>query len=86
MINILKIFIIKLFSMLPDSPFTTYFESVDWSFYDYLNWFLPIDICSNMLLAWLVCMMVYYIWEATLKKLIDFVLEKLLPLIIEFFI
>ena len=86
MINILKIFIIKLFSMLPDSPFTSYFENVDWSFYDYLNWFLPIDICSNMLLTWLVCMMFYYIWEATLKKIIDFILDKLLPLIAQFFI
>lgn len=72
--------------MLPDSPFTTYFEGVDWTFYDYLNWFLPIDICSNMLLAWLLCMMVYYIWESTLKKIIDFILEKLLPLIVQFFI
>lgn len=62
MINILKIILLKLFSLLPDSPFTEYFETADTGFLTYLDWFLPVQICSNILLAWLACVLVYYIY------------------------
>lgn len=87
MINLVKIFILKLFSTLPDSPFASYFGSSSSAvYYEFLNWFLPVDICTQMLGTWLFCMLLYYVWESTIKKLIDLIVEKLLPLIVRFFI
>lgn len=89
MILVLKVILLQLFSVLPDSPFTAYFEGLDWSFYDYLNWFLPLDNCSHMMSAWLLCIVFYYVWIVVLKRivgmLIDKVLDKLLPLLLSFF-
>ena len=86
MINLLKILILKLFSMLPDSPFTAYFESVDFSFYDHLNWFLPLDVCSDITKVWLVCVVIYYIWVIVVKKIVIAFTDKIIPVIIAFFL
>lgn len=89
MINLLKILLLKLFSILPDSPFAAYFDGLDWSFTDYLNWFLPLDVCSGMMKAWLLCILFYYAWTAFVKKVADFLvdlfIEKLLPILLAFF-
>lgn len=55
MIQILKIIVLKIFSILPDSPFTDFFSSMDTDFLAYLNWFLPVDICADIMLTWLTC-------------------------------
>lgn len=62
MINIIKIIILKIFSILPDSPFQQGFADMDMSFFPSLNWFLPLDVCANITLVWLNCIMVYYIF------------------------
>lgn len=62
MINILKIILLKIFSLLPDSPFTDYFDTADTGFLTYLDWFLPVQLCSNILLSWLGCVLIYYIY------------------------
>lgn len=90
MITLLKILLLKLFTILPDSPLTAYFDGLDWSFTDYLNWFLPLDICANMMRAWLLCILFYYVWESFIKKvvsyLVDLFIEKVLPILIGFFV
>lgn len=62
MINILKIIILKLFSLLPNSPFTSFYGAADTGFLTYLDWFLPIQTCSTILLAWLECVAIYYMF------------------------
>ena len=62
MINILKIIILKVFSVLPDSPFQQAYADMDMSFFPSLNWFLPLDICANITLAWLSCILGFYIF------------------------
>lgn len=62
MVNLLKVILLKVFSMLPDSPFAEYYNNVHIDFYDYLNWFLPIDICASIFGIWLICIIVYYIY------------------------
>lgn len=43
----------KIFSVLPDSPFSDMFTTMNTDFLTYLNFFLPVDICSNIMLTWL---------------------------------
>lgn len=62
MVNLLKMLLLKLFGMLPDSPFAEYYNNVNIDFYDYLNWFLPLDICASIFGIWLICIIVYYIY------------------------
>lgn len=57
MIQILKIIVMKIFSVLPDSPFADMFANTDTGFLTYLNFFLPVDICSDIMLTWLACVL-----------------------------
>lgn len=74
MINLLKIILMKFFSMLPDSPFEQYYSQLDMDFFDYLNWFLPLDICIDIFVAWIACIVVYYIF-VVIKQIISIVLK-----------
>lgn len=76
MINLLKILLFKVFSMLPDSPFTAYYTEMHMDFYDYLNWFLPVDICAAIFLSWITCMVVYCIF-VLIKKIAYIVISML---------
>ncbi len=62
MIQILKIIIMKIFSILPDSPFSDFFTEMDTGFLTYLNFFLPVDICSNIMLTWLACVLGVFLY------------------------
>lgn len=53
--------------MLPDSPFYEAYSSMDLTDYQYINWILPIDICADLMLGWLVCISVYYLFLAVQK-------------------
>lgn len=62
MIQILKVIILKIFSILPDSPFSDFFDQMNTDFLAYLNWFLPVDICSEIMLTWLVCIVGLFLY------------------------
>lgn len=80
MINILKIIIIAIFEMLPTSPFPSMFDSavVDSTFLAAMNWFLPFDICANMMLTWLNCILVYYAFVMIKKIVLDILVDKII--------
>lgn len=74
MINILKIVLLRLFNLLPDSPFRDFSKNIDMTDYQYINWILPVDICCNIMLGWLVCISVYYLFlivKRFANKIID---------------
>lgn len=69
--KIIEVVIIAIYGILPDDPFVPILESIQVSGMEYLsfmNWFLPFDICSTMMLAWLNCILVYYAF-VLVKKL-----------------
>lgn len=78
MINIIKIILLKVFSILPDSPFQKAFADMDMSFFPSVNWFLPLDICANITLAWLGCILVYYIFMLIKGLVMSFIKSKLM--------
>lgn len=80
MVNLLKLLILAIYEILPTSPFPAMFDNAlaDADFLSYLNWFLPFDICANMMLAWLDCLMVYYIFVFIKKILLDFTISKII--------
>ncbi len=62
MIQILKIIVMKIFSILPDSPFSDFFTEMDTGFLTYMNFFLPVDICANIMLTWLACVLAVFLF------------------------
>lgn len=82
MISLIKMIVISIFNLLPNSPFQTMFDElmIEWDFMEYLTWFLPFDICANMMLAWLDCMLVYYVFMLT-KKIILMVIQLIVQLV-----
>lgn len=78
MVQILKIIILKLFSILPDSPFSDMFMDADTSFLYYMNWFLPVDTCSTIMLGWLTCIVACYLFlfaRFVLKNIVNTVMK-----------
>ena len=82
MINILKVLIIAIFEMLPTSPFPSMFDTAfaNAEFLSYLNWFLPFDICANMMLAWLDCILIYYAFVIIKKIVLDILVDKIISI------
>lgn len=80
MVNILKIIIIAIFELLPTSPFPTMFDSAiaNADFLAYLNWFLPFDVASIMMLSWLDCVLIYYLFVLVKKIVMDILIDKIL--------
>lgn len=79
MISLIKWVVLVIFNILPDSPFQQMVEqmSVDADFLQYLNWFLPLDIIGNMMLAWLDCMLLYLVFKIVWVIIKTFFLSKL---------
>ena len=84
MINLIKIIVMAIFSLLPDSPFQAMCDSVifDKDFLPFLNWYIPFDICATMTLAWLSCVLTYYTFVMVKKIIYDFIINKILEGII----
>lgn len=82
MIEIIKMMVLKLFNMLPDNPFSKYYLTIDMTDYQYINWILPLDICSAIMLGWLACIIVYYIFIIVRWFVMQFitVIAKSVPL------
>lgn len=64
MFGIIKWLIVNVVNLLPDSPFSQMLDSmeVDRSYMQYMNWFLPFDYIGVIMLAWLNCMFIYFIF------------------------
>lgn len=75
MIALIKWVVLVIFNLLPDSPFQKMLDglSIDRTYLQYLNWFLPLDIVGNMMLAWLDCMLLYLVF-----KIVWFIVKSLL--------
>ena len=69
MIALIKWVILTIFNILPDSPFTHMVDELELNrdFLQYVNWFLPLDIVGNMILAWLDCLLLYVIFYIVWK-------------------
>lgn len=82
MINLIQIVISAIFEILPDSPFRAMFDElmIEFDFLPFLNWFLPFDICANMMLAWLDCILIYYFFVMVKKIVWDLIMSKLVTL------
>lgn len=82
MISLIKWVVMTIFNILPDSPFTHMVDELelDRDFLQYVNWFLPLDIVGNMILAWLDCLLLYvvfYIVWLIIKLIISIKLKGL---------
>ena len=75
MLNVLKVILLKVFSILPDSPFQSALADMDLSFVPTLNWFIPFDVCADIMQAWLVCVFVYYVFTLV-KGLVNAFVSK----------
>lgn len=80
LINLIKILLLKILSLLPDSPFSDLFDEMDTSFFQYLNWFLPLDICLNIFLAWISAMLAVLLILLVKKYLVDKAIDFILSL------
>ncbi len=61
MLEAFKLFLLKIVSLLPDSPFAEFVEGIEVSYFKHINWFIPLDICANLTLAWVDCLLVYIV-------------------------
>lgn len=49
-------------------------------FLNFLNWFVPFDIASNIMMIWLPCILLYYVASSTrtvIKRLMRIFVDKL---------
>lgn len=79
MITLIKWVLWVLINILPDSPFQSMASqlSIDSGMLQYLNWFLPLDIIGNIMLAWLDCMLLYLVFKIVWKLIVGFLFSKL---------
>lgn len=65
-----------IFGFLPNSPFIAISRSMEFSigkYMGYLSWLIPIKSILSVLVAWLGCMLLYYLYSVVMRwiKLID---------------
>lgn len=84
MVNLIKILLIKIFGLFPDSPFSEYMEGMDTTFFVYLNWFFPLDTILNMFLIWVNCVLIVLVLMLIKKYLLDKLLGLLASLPLPF--
>lgn len=81
MIDIISAFFEKIYDLLPDSPFQTFFadnleplsEILGW-----INWFIPFDICFKLTEVWVTGIAAYYLFQLIRKIVFDLIINKLL--------
>lgn len=52
LLYLIKTLLIALLNLLPGSFLGQYYEHMDTTFFEYLNWFLPLDICLDIIVVW----------------------------------
>lgn len=75
MINIVKIILLKIISVLPDSPFSAYLEEIDMTFFQFLNWVFPLDACVQIIYVWVLCFPFVIIFCYLLEFLKEFIIS-----------
>lgn len=80
MIDIIKNLFSRLFDLLPDSPFQSFFgiDSEVRQYLAYLNWVIPFDLFKDITLAWVGCILAYYVFVFVKKLVIDVVIGKII--------
>lgn len=84
LVNLIKILLLKIFGLFPDSPFPEYMDGMDTTFFVYLNWFFPLDTCLNMFLIWVNCVLIVLVLMLAKKYLLDKLLGLLMSLPLPF--
>lgn len=60
----------SLSSVLPRSPFSQFLEQFEnLPFLGYLNWFIPVGACIDILLSWLSAIALFYLYSIALRWL-----------------
>lgn len=79
MFNIIRWLFLAVFNLLPDSPFASTLDmmEVDSSYLQYLNWFLPLDYIGKIMLAWLDCILAYFIFLVVRYIIVKVILGRL---------
>lgn len=81
MMELIKIILIKVLGLFPDSPFTGQEADIDIIYIYYLNWFLPVDICINLTLVWVNCMLLVLVLKLLFKIFWDTLITKLMTFV-----
>ena len=79
-LNIIKAFFEKIYSLLPDSPFQAFFADKMGPLSDmlgWINWFIPFDICFKLTEVWVMAIAAYYLFMLIKKIVFDFIINKL---------
>lgn len=83
LINFIKIILLLVLELFPDTPFPDAVEGIDTSYLIYLNWFFPLDTCLNLFLVWVNCMLlilvIKVVWKIMLSKVMSLI--KLIPMV-----
>lgn len=77
MLDVIRSFFEKVYNILPDSPFQTFFSGVDFDFLHWLNWFIPFDVCFRITEAWVSAIAAYYLFVIVKKVVFDLIIGKL---------
>lgn len=82
MLKLLSILIIALYSILPTSPIQTALADMEMGadILGWLNWFIPFDNARIITLAWLSCVLAYYVYIMVKKIIMDYIIRKLMGL------
>lgn len=79
MFAIIRWILITIFNLLPNSPFTMMLDmmEVDSSYLQYLNWFLPFDYIGKIMLAWIDCLIAYFVFLLIKWLMMKIIIGKL---------
>ena len=79
MIALIKWVVMTIYNILPNSPFTHMVDELelDRDFLQYVNWFLPLDIVGNMILAWLDCLLAYIVFKLVATIIFKIIIKKI---------
>lgn len=82
MLKLLSILIIALYSILPASPIQPVLSDMEMSadVLGWINWFIPFDNARLITLAWLSCIIAYYVYVMVKKIIMDYIINKLMGL------
>lgn len=80
MLDIIKSFLARLYDLLPDSPFQTFFtDKIDilGDILGWVNWFIPFDMCFKITELWVAGIAAYYLFMIIKKIVFDLIIGKL---------